>query len=99
VVTAVSQRGKATEAAQASSFESPFSKTAEGSSTYKIPKFTKYASPNPATNNKVFSYFMAGTLGMLSAVGAKATVHGQSLTSSPRVAVGFFGWLVDSPSN
>ncbi len=31
------------------------------------------------TSNKVFSYFMVGTLGLLTAAGAKATVQGEQL--------------------
>ncbi|GMG45307.1 unnamed protein product [Aspergillus oryzae var. brunneus] len=60
--------------ASKSSFESPFT-SAKESSTYKIPDFSKYASKKPPRSNQVFSYFMAGSLGLASAVGAKATVQ------------------------
>lgn len=41
-----------------------------------IPSFKKYASSSGETPNKVFSYFMAGSMGLITAVGAKATVQG-----------------------
>jgi ubiquinol-cytochrome c reductase iron-sulfur subunit len=59
-----------------SSFESPFGRSHETSSTLKIPSFGKYASKSSPTTNKVFGYFVAGTMGLASAVGAKATVQG-----------------------
>ncbi|OJJ84483.1 uncharacterized protein ASPGLDRAFT_148339 [Aspergillus glaucus CBS 516.65] len=44
--------------------------------TLKIPEFgRKYASHKPVRSNLVFSYFMVGTLGLISAAGAKATLH------------------------
>ncbi|EAS35345.3 ubiquinol-cytochrome c reductase, iron-sulfur subunit [Coccidioides immitis RS] len=77
-VTASSQqlRAKSTaEAAPTSSFDSPFGRSKESASSLKIPSFKKYASPRNATTNKVFSYFVAGSMGLVSAVGAKATVQ------------------------
>lgn len=59
-----------------SSFDSPFGRSHESSPTLKIPDFSKYASKRSPTSNKVFSYFVAGSLGLASAVGAKATVQG-----------------------
>jgi len=47
--------------------------------TTKIPSFGHYFSgrgKGGETNNKVFQYFMVGTMGALSAAGAKATVQG-----------------------
>ena len=44
--------------------------------TTVIPSFKKYRSGNE-TSNKVFQYFMVGTMGALSALGAKATVQGK----------------------
>lgn len=38
-----------------------------------VPDFTPYRTTN-AVNNKVFSYFMVGTMGLITAAGAKATV-------------------------
>jgi len=56
------------------SFDSPF-KTIEENTT-KIPNFKNYMSKKGQTSNKVFQYFMVGTMGALSAAGAKATVQG-----------------------
>lgn len=47
-------------------------------STLKIPDFSKYSSKGNPRSNQVFSYFMAGSLGLASAVGAKATVQGET---------------------
>lgn len=49
----------------------------EGST--KIPSFGQYFSKGPSTNKKVFQYFMVGTMGALSAAGAKATVQGKRI--------------------
>ncbi|KAL8719120.1 MAG: hypothetical protein Q9225_003832 [Loekoesia sp. 1 TL-2023] len=56
------------------SFESPFRDDDENPTT-KIPSFANYMSKKPQTTNKVFQYFMVGTMGVLSAAGAKATVQ------------------------
>lgn len=66
------RRGVADAAPKSSSFDSPFTR----SETTKIPSFSKYAAKGSATSNKVFSYFVAGSMGLVSAVGAKATVQG-----------------------
>jgi hypothetical protein len=55
-------------------FDSPF-KTIEHDTT-KIPDFGHYMSKRGEASNKVFQYFMAGTMGALAAAGAKATVQG-----------------------
>ncbi|KAJ5719208.1 hypothetical protein N7493_007663, partial [Penicillium malachiteum] len=57
------------------SFDSPFVNAGERGSTVKIPNFSKYKSNSSPRSNQVFSYFMAGTMGLASAVGAKATVQ------------------------
>ncbi|KAG4302204.1 hypothetical protein PCK1_001476 [Pneumocystis canis] len=44
------------------------------SSTTKIPDFSHYKSESSLTVNRTFSYFMVGTLGMVAAAGAQATV-------------------------
>jgi ubiquinol-cytochrome c reductase iron-sulfur subunit len=62
-VASCQQRRGLSEASKSSSFDSPF-----GSSN---------ASNKPPRSNQVFSYFMAGALGLGSAVGAKATVQGR----------------------
>lgn len=67
-----------------SSFESPFASANERGSTLKIPNFSKYKSNNSPRSNQVFSYFMAGSLGLATAVGAKATVQGRFLRT-PRI--------------
>ncbi|KAF3483070.1 cytochrome b-c1 complex subunit Rieske [Arthroderma uncinatum] len=69
------RRGRATDAAQTSSFDSPFGRGNAAPSTLKIPSFGKYASPRREGTNKTFSYFVVGTMGMMAAVGAKATVQ------------------------
>lgn len=55
------------------SFDSPFK---GASKSTKIPSFGAYRSKSGEEGAKVFSYFMAGTMGALSAMGAKATVQG-----------------------
>lgn len=65
------RRGKADMKA---SFDSPF-KTIEETTT-KIPDFRHYMSKKGETSNKVFQYYMVGTMGALTAAGAKATVQG-----------------------
>lgn len=59
--------------ASASSFDSPFKGAAD---TTKIPSFAAYRSKGGETGPKVFQYFMVGSMGALSALGAKATVQG-----------------------
>lgn len=76
-VASCQQRRGLAEASKSSSFDSPFGSSNEYQSTLKIPSFGKYASNKPPRSNQVFSYFMAGALGLGSAVGAKATVHGR----------------------
>jgi ubiquinol-cytochrome c reductase iron-sulfur subunit len=73
-VTSCQRRGVAD---AKSSFDSPFATANEPRSTLKIPNFGKYKSNSSARSNQVFSYFMAGSLGLASAVGAKATVQGR----------------------
>ncbi|OJK01517.1 hypothetical protein ASPACDRAFT_41779 [Aspergillus aculeatus ATCC 16872] len=58
-----------------SSFASPFTPAADYDQTVKIPDFSKYSSKKGPRSNQIFSYFMAGSLGLASAVGAKATVQ------------------------
>jgi hypothetical protein len=61
--------------ASASSFDSPFKGTQDST---KIPSFAAYRNKGGETGPKVFQYFMVGTMGALSALGAKATVQGRS---------------------
>ena len=60
-----------------SSFQSPFASANERGSTLNVPNFSKYQSKSSPRSNQVFSYFMAGTMGLATAVGAKATVQGR----------------------
>ncbi|KAI9857619.1 MAG: hsp70 nucleotide exchange factor fes1 [Vezdaea acicularis] len=69
------QRGKASEVSATSSFESPFRGVGSSQQTTNIPDFSKYRSKRGQDGNKVFQYFMVGTMGLLSAAGAKATIQ------------------------
>ncbi|ORY16901.1 cytochrome b-c1 complex subunit Rieske, mitochondrial precursor [Clohesyomyces aquaticus] len=73
---ALQQSRSASEVSTTSSFDSPFKGGASGSETTKIPSFAAYRNKGSSENGpKVFSYFMVGTMGALSALGAKATVQ------------------------
>lgn len=56
-----------------SSYTSPFKGSAKAN---KIPDFSKYMAKGGEGKNKLFSYFMVGTMGALTAAGAKSTVQG-----------------------
>lgn len=58
-----------------SSFNSPFGSAKDFTSTLKVPDFSHYSSKSSSRGNQVFSYFVAGTMGLVSAAGAKATVQ------------------------
>jgi ubiquinol-cytochrome c reductase iron-sulfur subunit len=47
-----------------------------GDASSKIPDFSHYRSKQGTNSNLVFQYFMVGTMGALTAAGAKATVQG-----------------------
>lgn len=68
-----------------SSFDSPF-KGVGNSETSKIPDFSHYRSKSGSRNNAVFQYFMVGTMGALTAAGAKATVQGALLLLAARLS-------------
>lgn len=75
--TAVAARALSTTAMRpdaAASYSSPFKGQSKAS---QIPDFGKYMSKKPEGNNKLFSYFMVGTMGALTAAGAKSTVQGK----------------------
>ncbi|KAI9886129.1 MAG: glycerol ethanol, ferric requiring protein [Watsoniomyces obsoletus] len=55
-------------------FDHPF-RPSETQPTTKVPDFGKYKSRRGATSNVTFQYFMAGSMGLLAAAGAKATVQ------------------------
>lgn len=78
-VVTTPQRRSQSEYAQTPSFHSPF-RGAESSPTTKIPSFGKYMSKSSETSNRVFQYFMVGSMGLLAAAGAKATVQGEKTT-------------------
>ena len=54
---------------------SPF--TSDSNPTTKIPSFSNYMSKRGETSNKTIQYFMVGSMGLLAAAGAKATVQGR----------------------
>ena len=78
-VTAATQQRRGRADAQAgSSFDSPFDRSGgTARRTEDIPDFGHYKSSSAEVTNSVFQYFMVGTLGMLTAVGAKNTVQGE----------------------
>lgn len=82
IVASCQQRRGVADAAK-SSFDSPFGSSNEFSSTVKIPSFSNYSSKSSSRSNQVFSYFVAGTLGLVSAAGAKATVQGRFFVLEP----------------
>ena len=79
----VQQRRSATQeqASHTSSFDSPFRTPEPGSATTRIPSFKNYMSKSPEVTNRVFQYFVVGSMGLLAAAGAKATVQGASMCS------------------
>lgn len=76
--TPESQKRLATSStSQTSSFASPFETASSRSpDTNRIPNFGPYMSKSSETTNRVFQYFVVGTMGLLTAAGAKATVQG-----------------------
>lgn len=57
-------------------FESPF-RSIDQQPTTKIPDFGAYKSRKGETTNRTVQYFMVGSMGVLAAAGAKATVQGE----------------------
>jgi ubiquinol-cytochrome c reductase iron-sulfur subunit len=78
--TAGAQQRHLSEVSASSSFDSPF-KGVGSRDTTKIPSFAAYKSSGGEQQNKLFQYFMVGTLGAITAMGAKATVQGASMES------------------
>lgn len=64
--------------APTSSFDSPFRGMGNDAGS-KIPDFSNYRSKSGTNSNLLFQYFMVGTMGALTAAGAKATVQGTLL--------------------
>ena len=85
---AVQQRRSATqgEVSHTSSFDSPFRTSEAQPATTKIPSFKNYMSKSPEVSNRVFQYFVVGSMGLLAAAGAKATVQGASQCTSLAVS-------------
>ena len=54
----------------------------------RIPDFSKYRSKSGASSNLLFQYFMVGTMGALTAAGAKATVQGEFALSADGLVCG-----------
>ncbi len=79
-VVTVPQRRPVSEFTPTPSFNSPF-RGQESSPTTKIPSFKKYMSKRPETTNRVFQYFMVGSMGLFAAAGAKATIQGERYAS------------------
>ncbi|EAQ87583.1 hypothetical protein CHGG_04202 [Chaetomium globosum CBS 148.51] len=66
-----------------SSYQSPF----KGESKTNVPDFSKYMSKGSGSTNALFSYFMVGTLGAISAAGAKSTIQPRCFGPWPKVEV------------
>ncbi|KAM5387748.1 hypothetical protein ACJA88_001008 [Fusarium oxysporum] len=73
-VRALSTTAVRTDSASASGYSSPFKFQGESKGS-QIPNFGKYVSSGSETKNKLYSYFMVGALGAVSAAGAKSTVQ------------------------
>ncbi|KAF5599401.1 cytochrome b-c1 complex subunit rieske mitochondrial [Fusarium pseudoanthophilum] len=73
-VRALSTTAVRTDSASASAYSSPFKFKGESKGA-QIPDFGKYVSSGDETKNKLYSYFMVGALGAVSAAGAKSTVQ------------------------
>lgn len=75
--TALSSHSRSiSEVSISSSFDSPFKGVGSSGKTTRIPSFAKYRNKSgDESGPKVFQYFMVGTMGALSALGAKATVQ------------------------
>lgn len=61
------------DSAPSSSYQSPFVAGQEN----KVPSFGKYVSKSSGGRNQLFSYFMVGTMGAISAAAAKSTIQGE----------------------
>lgn len=57
-----------------SAFQSPFKGETPGT---KVPDFSHYMSKNSLNKNALFGYFMVGTMGAITAAGAKSTIQGE----------------------
>ncbi|KAK5078518.1 ubiquinol--cytochrome-c reductase catalytic subunit rip1 [Lithohypha guttulata] len=57
------------------SFDSPFRGQKSATDFNKVPSFKAYMSRGSEPSTRVFQYFMVGSMGLLAAAGAKATVQ------------------------
>lgn len=62
------------DAAGAHSYQSPFKGERE---TTRIPDFSHYASSGAPNRNLMYSYFIVGGMGAVTAMGAKSTIQGE----------------------
>jgi ubiquinol-cytochrome c reductase iron-sulfur subunit len=74
--SALQQQRSISEVSTSSSFDSPFKGMGSSEKTTNIPSFAKYRNKGGESSSKMFQYFMVGTFGAISALGAKATVQG-----------------------
>ena len=68
-----------TSATHAAPYKPLFRGTSDHKDTTRIPSFKAYRNKGGETQAKVFQYFMVGTMGAITALGAKATVQGTLL--------------------
>ena len=81
-VASHTQRRSQSGAASSLTFQSPFRDNKVD--TNQIPSFKAYRSKAPEVSNRVFQYFMVGSMGLLTAAGAKATVQGTTQIATQR---------------
>lgn len=74
--TAAMQKRTRADASHTSTYTSPFRGTSDHKDTTVIPSFKKYRNTGGEDSAKLFQYFMVGTMGAVTALGAKATVQG-----------------------
>ncbi|RQM04630.1 hypothetical protein DH86_00004187 [Scytalidium sp. 3C] len=74
-ISTSNSNSQASSATPTSSFDSPFRGLGSQTQSNKIPSFGDYKSTSSGSRNQIFSYFMVGTMGALTAAGAKATVQ------------------------
>jgi ubiquinol-cytochrome c reductase iron-sulfur subunit len=74
-VRALSSTAACQAGGDASAYSSPFKLKGESKAS-QVPDFGKYMTKGNETTNKLFSYFMVGTMGAITAAGAKSTVQG-----------------------
>lgn len=76
-LSSTSARSVMATAETSDTYQSPF----KGQPASKMPDFSKYMLPKGSTN-QLIGYFMVGSLGAISAAGAKSTVQGESASHS-----------------